>query len=149
MLIGPAGLRVDEVEAPVPSSGEVLIDVVAAGVNFPDVLVTRGKYQFQPPLPFCPGSEVAGTVRAVGEGVSRVRVGDRVAATMLSGGFAEQALAPEQSVMPLPPGADFAIAAGFLITYGTAYHALAERASSPPRPRRKSSSSAARTAPTM
>jgi NADPH:quinone reductase len=127
-LTGASGLRVDEIDPLEPASGEVVIDVLAAGVNFPDVLVTQGKYQFQPSLPFCPGSEVAGRVRAVGEGVTRVGPGDRVAATMLSGAFAEQAVAPEASVMKLPAGVDEVTAAGFLVTYGTAYHALAERA---------------------
>jgi NADPH2:quinone reductase len=106
----------------------VLLDVAAAGVNFPDLLITRGQYQMQPTLPFCPGAEAAGTVRAVGEGVERIAVGDRVVATMMLGAFAEQAVVPEATVAKLPAAIDFVTAAGFPITYGTTYHALVQRA---------------------
>src|SRR5690348_8474041 len=89
-LVGPSGLRVDEVPDPKPGAGEVVVDVRAAGVNFPDVLVSYGRYQFKADPPFVPGGEISGTVSAVGSGVSGLAVGDRVAATMLSGAFAEK-----------------------------------------------------------
>lgn len=111
-----------------PGPGEVVIDVKAASVNFPDVLVIQNKYQFKPPLPFTPGSEVAGLVRAVGEGVEHVRVGRRVAAFVRVGGFAEQVLAPAEACMPLPDEADFETAAAFTLAYGTSHHAIVDRA---------------------
>ncbi|MDG0023103.1 NADPH:quinone oxidoreductase family protein [Trinickia sp. Y13] len=111
-----------------PGPGEVVVDVEAASVNFPDVLVIENKYQFKPPLPFTPGSEVAGRVRAVGEGVQRLRVGMPVAAFTRVGGFAEQAIAAADACMPLPDGVDFATAAAFTLAYGTSHHALVDRA---------------------
>jgi NADPH2:quinone reductase len=127
-LTGPQALRVDEVPAPEARAGQVLIEVKAAGVNFPDILQTRGQYQFKPTPPFSPGGEVAGVVRAVGDGVTRVKVGDRVATTMLYGGFAEQVVVPEISVVPLPDGVSFEVGAATLLTYATTIHALADRA---------------------
>jgi NADPH2:quinone reductase len=127
-LTGPAGLRVDEVEAPRAEAGEVLIDVKAAGVNFPDVLLSRGKYQFKPPLPFTPGGEVAGVVAAVGAGVSGFAPGDRVAAFMIHGAFAEQVVVPRESVVVLPPGVSFEVGASVMVTHGTTMHALVDRA---------------------
>ncbi len=128
-LTGPAGLRLDvDVPEPVVSSGHVLIDVKAAGVNFPDILMTKGMYQFKPTPPFSPGGEVSGIVRAVGAGVTSVAVGDRVAATMMSGGFAEVVAVPEPSVVKLPDGVSFEIGAATLLTYATTLHALADRA---------------------
>src|SRR5687768_9679096 len=97
-LTGPSALRVDEVPEPTATAGHVVIDVAAAGVNFPDILLTRGLYQFKPPLPFSPGGEVAGVVREVGSGVTTVAVGDRVAATVLHGAFAERIAVPELAV---------------------------------------------------
>src|SRR4029077_13357320 len=94
---GPGALKVDEVEEPKPGAGEVLIDVKAAGVNFPDVLLTRGKYQFKPPPPFSPGGEAAGVVSAVGAGVKDFAVGDRVATTVIYGAFAERIVVPEMA----------------------------------------------------
>lgn len=123
----PETLVVDTLPDLEPGSGEVVIDVKAASVNFPDVLVIENKYQFKPPLPFTPGSEVAGIVRAIGEGVSNVRVGMRVAAFTRVGGFAEQALAPADACMPLPDDADFATAAAFTLAYGTSHHAVIDR----------------------
>lgn len=110
-----------------PGPGEIVIDVKAASVNFPDVLVIENKYQFQPPLPFTPGSEVAGVVRAVGADVAHLRPGMAVAAFTRVGGFAEQALAPAQACMPLPDGVDFAVAAAFTLAYGTSHHAIVDR----------------------
>ncbi|RDU95362.1 NADPH:quinone oxidoreductase family protein [Trinickia dinghuensis] len=123
----PETLVVDTLPDLAPAPGEVVIDVKAASVNFPDVLVIENKYQFKPPLPFTPGSEVAGVVRAIGEGVSNVSVGMPVAAFTRVGGFAEQALAPADACMPLPDDADFATAAAFTLAYGTSHHAVVDR----------------------
>lgn len=127
-LTGPAGLRVDEIEAPVAGDGQVLVDVRAAGVNFPDVLITEGKYQFKAPLPFVPGGEVAGVVRAVGDGVVGIAPGDRVAATMVFGAFAEQVVVGAGAVFPLPDAVDFPVGAAVLVAHGTTMHALVDRA---------------------
>ncbi|MEZ4293335.1 MAG: NADPH:quinone oxidoreductase family protein [Polyangiaceae bacterium] len=127
-LIGPEGLRVDEVPEPAPGPGEILIDVKAAGVNFPDLLITHGKYQFKPPPPFVPGGEVAGVVRAVGAGVKAFAVGDRVAATMLFGAFAEQVAVQEAAAAKLPDSVSFEVGASVLLTYATTMHALVDRA---------------------
>ena len=127
-LTGPSALRVDEVPDLTASSGHVLIAVRAAGVNFPDILQTRGLYQFKPTPPFSPGGEVAGVVTAIGEGVSTIKVGDRVAATMLSGGYAEQVVVPELACVKLPDSVGFEIGAATLLTYATTYHALLDRA---------------------
>jgi len=127
-LTGPAGLRVDELPEPEPGSGEVLIDVKAAAANFPDVLLTYGKYQFKPPLPFIPGAEAAGIVTAVGPGVTTITAGDRVAVTAIHGTFAERIVAAEASVIPLPAAVSFEVGAATLLTYGTTLHALVDRA---------------------
>ncbi len=127
-LAGPSGLRVDQVDDPVAGSGEVLIDIRAIGVNFPDLLITQGKYQFQPGVPFIPGGEVAGVVQAVGDGVDSFKAGDRVVALMLSNGFAERAVTPAPAVIPIPDGVSFETAAACLWTYGTTHYALLERA---------------------
>jgi NADPH2:quinone reductase len=128
-LTGPEALRVDDdVPEPQVGAGQVLIDVHAAGVNFPDVLLTRGMYQFKPTPPFSPGGEAAGVVRAVGAGVTSVAVGDRVAATMLYGAFAEQVVVPELAITKLPDTVSFEVGAATLLTYATTYHALVDRA---------------------
>ncbi|MBL9023527.1 MAG: NADPH:quinone oxidoreductase family protein [Myxococcales bacterium] len=127
-LSGPKGLRVDELPEVTPGPGEIAVDVKAAGVNFPDVLITQGKYQFKPEPPFIPGGEVAGTVRGVGAGVTGFAVGDRVAATMLHGAFAEQVVVPEASAAKLPESVSFEIGASLLLTYATTMHALVDRA---------------------
>lgn len=127
-LTGPSGLRVDEVPEPTPGAGEVLIDVRAAGVNFPDVLLSHGKYQFKPDPPFVPGGEAAGVVRAVGAGVSSLAPGDRVAVTMLHGAFAEAIVVPELAAVKVPENVGFEAAAATLLTYATTYHALVDRA---------------------
>src|SRR5690348_11478573 len=102
-LTGPSALRVDnDVKEPDVGAGQVMIDVHAAGVNFPDVLLTRGMYQFKPTPPFSPGGEAAGVVTAIGSGVTGVAVGDRVAATMIYGAFAEKVVVPEFSAVKLP-----------------------------------------------
>jgi NADPH:quinone reductase len=117
-------LRVEEVPSPAPGPGKVLIDVKAAAINFPDALIVQGLYQSRPELPFSPGSELAGVVSAVGDGVANVRVGDRVIALVGQGAFAEECLADAHQVMPLLPGMDFDLGASFVLTYGTSLHAL-------------------------
>jgi len=123
----PRDLLLEEVESPKPGPGDVKIDVAAAGLNFPDVLIVQGKYQLKPAFPFSPGAEVAGVVTEVGEGVANVRVGDRVMALCTTGGFAEAAVAPEASVFAMPENMSFESAAAFALTYGTTYHALVDR----------------------
>ncbi len=127
-LIGPTGLRVDDVPDPSVADRHVVIDVRAAGVNFPDVLQTYGKYQFKPTPPFSPGGEVAGVIREIGAHVTTIAVGDRVAATMLHGAYAEQVVVPEQAVVKLPDNVSFEIGAATLLTYATTIHALQDRA---------------------
>ena len=127
-LEGPSALVVDVVADPIAAAGQVVIDVRAAGVNFPDVLITQGKYQFKPALPFSPGGEVAGVVSAVGTGVTTLAVGDRVAATMLYGGYAEKVAIPELAAVKLPDAVGFEVGAATLLTYATTVHALADRA---------------------
>lgn len=124
----PESLRLGELPEPTPGPGEVLVRVAAAGVNFADTLMIEGKYQEKPPFPFAPGLEVAGSVAAVGEGVSRIEPGQRVLALTEAGGFAELALAAESDVFPIPEQMGFETAAGFPITYGTAHGALTWRA---------------------
>jgi NADPH2:quinone reductase len=102
--------------------------VRAAGVNFPDALIVQNLYQFKPTPPFSPGGETAGEVLAIGEGVTRVKVGDRVIALTIWGGFAEQVLAKQEQVMPMPEGLSFEVAGSLLLTYGTCLHALRDRA---------------------
>ena len=121
-------LTVEEIDSPVPSAGEVLVSVQAAGLNFPDLLCVRGEYQFKPPLPFVPGSEGAGLVTAVGDGVSGVSVDDRVCFNGLSGAFAEEIAIPATAVTQIPDSMLFEQAAGLTIVYGTSYYALKQRA---------------------
>lgn len=123
----PSSLAWREVADPVAGPGELVIEVAAAGVNFPDLLSIQNLYQFKPPLPFSPGGEIAGVVAAVGAGTS-FAVGDRVMALVGFGGFAERVLATPLQCAKLPDGMPFEIAAGFLYTYGTSYHALVHRA---------------------
>jgi NADPH:quinone reductase len=127
-LTGPSALRVDDLPDPTPAAGEVLIEVRAAGVNFPDILITQGKYQFKPAPPFIPGGEVAGLVQAVGAGVTGFARGDRVAAFLLHGAFAERVVVAEQAVYPLPAAVPFDVGATSVLTYGTTMHALVDRA---------------------
>jgi NADPH2:quinone reductase len=124
----PEGLVVEEVPAPTADAGQVVIAVRAAGVNFPDTLIIQGKYQFKPAPPFSPGCEVAGVVKAVGPGVNSVKVGDRVIATVVYGGFAEEIAVNEFQVLHMPEGLDFERGAGAITTYGTTQYALIERA---------------------
>jgi NADPH2:quinone reductase len=124
----PDTLVVEEVPSPRPGKGQVVVSVKAAGVNFPDTLIIQGKYQFKPEPPFSPGGEVAGVVKEVGEGVSGVMPGDRVIASSTWGGFAEEIVVDAERLVPLPAGMDYVPAAAFILTYGTSYHALKDRA---------------------
>ena len=124
----PESLVLEEVEPLKPGKGQVVIGVRACGVNFPDTLIIQGKYQFKPPMPFSPGSEVAGVVKAVGAGVDSAKVGDRVIAFTGHGGFAEEVLAEAAQLIPMPQGMDFPIASAFVLTYGTSHYALKDRA---------------------
>ena len=124
----PETLVVEELPGLLAAAGEVVIEVKAAAVNFPDVLIIQGKYQVKPALPFTPGSELAGVVSSVGDGVGHVKVGDRVIAFVAQGAFAAQAVAPAASVMPMPPGMEFDTAAAITLTYGTSHHAIVDRA---------------------
>jgi NADPH2:quinone reductase len=124
----PSKLAVREIDDPEPSPGGVVVDVEAAGLNFPDTLIIEGKYQFKPDLPFTPGGEAAGTISAVGDGVSHLSVGQRVIALSTYGAFAEKWAVPATGVIPIPDALDFESAAGFGLTYGTSYHALVQRA---------------------
>lgn len=125
---GPDQLKLVDVAPPEPKAGEVRIRVGAAGVNFPDVLIIQRKYQIQPPLPFIPGAEVAGTVDAVGAGVAQPRPGERVVAFVGTGGFAEFVCAPVAQCVPLPGGIGDEVAAAFTLAYATSHHALIDRA---------------------
>jgi NADPH2:quinone reductase len=125
---GPAGVHIDDIPPPSAGAGEVLVDVRAAAFNFPDLLLSYGKYQFRPDPPFVLGGEAAGVVRAVGSGVGSVKPGDRVAGWMIHGAFAEQIALPEMAVVAVPDGVGFETAAATLLTYTTSYHALVDRA---------------------
>jgi NADPH2:quinone reductase len=120
-------LTIEELPSPQPGAGEVVIGMKAASLNFPDVLIIQDKYQVKPPLPFSPGSELAGVVKSVGDGVTRVRPGDRVMAVTTYGAFAEEVKTHESRVLPLPDGMSFETGAAFLLTYGTSDHALVDR----------------------
>jgi len=119
--------KVEEIEDPRAEAGQVIVDVKAAGVSFPDVLIIQGKYQFQPPFPFSPGGEIAGIISEVGEGVVDWKIGDRVIAMTGNGGIAEKVLAFEMTLMPLPDSMDFKDGAAFPLNYGTTYYALKQR----------------------
>jgi len=123
----PESLVVEDVPSPTPRRGEAVISVKAAGVNFPDVLIIQNKYQVKPPLPFSPGSEAAGVVKAIGEGVDHVKIGDRVMAITGYGAFAEEIAVDAARLLPIPDGMDFPAAAAFGLTYATSDHALRDR----------------------
>ncbi len=124
----PERLEYAEVEPLTPGAGEIVLGVKACAVNFPDTLVIQGRYQFQPTMPFSPGTDVAGVVKSVGAGVERPRPGDRVFGLVMHGGYAEEVVMPAAAATPIPDGIDFVAAAAFQLTYGTAYHALVDRA---------------------
>lgn len=125
---GPADtLVIENTSSPQIKKNEVLLDVHAAGINFPDTLIIEGKYQFKPPFPFSPGGEAAGVISAVGENVSHLNLGDRVMALTGWGSCAEQIAVPAYNILPMPDAMDFTTAAAFSMTYGTAMHALKQR----------------------
>ena len=123
----PDTLTFEELPSPRAGAGEVVVAVKAASVNFPDVLIIQNKYQFKPPLPFSPGSELAGVVKEVGSGVTGFKAGDKVIAFTTYGAFAEEVKTEASRLLPLPEGMDFASGAAFLLTYGTSDHALRDR----------------------
>ena len=126
--VGVDALNWKELPTPQPAKGEVLIQIEAASLNFPDLLIVQNKYQMKPPLPFVPGSEYAGIVRALGEGVSHLKEGQRVACLSGTGGFGTHTLAPAKLCMPLPEGFPAVDAAAFIMIYATSHHALIDRA---------------------
>jgi NADPH2:quinone reductase len=125
---GIDALNWKELPTPVPGPGEVLVEIKAASLNFPDLLIVQNKYQFKPELPFVPGSEYAGTVQAVGEGVRQLQVGQNIACLSGTGGFATHTIAKAALCMPLPAGFPFVDAAAFIMIYATSYHGLIDRA---------------------
>lgn len=124
----PESLVLEDIPAREPGPGQVRIKVRAASVNFPDVLIIQNKYQFKPERPFSPGSEAAGDVISVGPGVTQVKPGDRVLASTGHGSFAEEVIAAAEKVVVLPPGLGYDVASAFMLTYGTSWHALTDRA---------------------
>lgn len=126
--IGVDALTWQERPTPQPAAGEVLLRIEAASLNFPDLLIVQNKYQMKPPLPFVPGSEYAGVIEAVGEGVTHLKVGQSVACLSGTGGFGTHTLAPAKLCLPLPTGFAAVDAAAFIMTYATSYHALIDRA---------------------
>ena len=124
---GPETLELREVPAPTAKQGELLVDVRACSINYPDVLIIEDRYQFRPERPFAPGCEVAGVVAAVGDGVTGWAVGDRLLSTVGHGGLAEQVAVPAATAFPLPAERDFAQGAALLLTYATTIHALLDR----------------------
>jgi NADPH2:quinone reductase len=124
----PEEMVVQDIPGPKAGKGQVVVTVKACGINFPDVLMIQDKYQFKPALPFSPGGEIAGVVKEAGEGVTNVKVGDKVIVSIGSGGLAEEALADASRCIPMPASLDFAVASSFFVTYGTSYHALHDRA---------------------
>jgi NADPH2:quinone reductase len=128
----PSELEYLDVPDPEPGPGQVAVETRAAGCNFPDILMIQGKYQVKPPHPFSPGHEIAGVVRAVGPGVTRVRPGQRVIGNLEWGGYAERAVTAAERVHPIPDGMPFDQAAAFYVVYQTGYSALVRRAALQP-----------------
>jgi len=124
----PDELVVEQVPSLKAGKGQVVVSVKAAGVNFPDTLIIQGKYQFKPEPPFSPGGEVAGVVKEIGDGVTGVKLGDRVIASSTWGGFAEEIAVDADRLVPMPDAMDYVPASAFILTYGTSYHALKDRA---------------------
>jgi NADPH2:quinone reductase len=123
---------IEELEDPVPGKGQILVDVAAAGINFPDVLSIAGKYQVKTPTPFVPGNEAAGVVSQLGEGVTEFAIGDKVIINTMGGAFAEKCVADVRTTAPLPDDLNFEQGAGFSVTYGTSAHALKQSANLQP-----------------
>jgi NADPH2:quinone reductase len=125
--VGAEALQWKELPTPQPKAGEVLVEIKAASLNFPDLLIVENKYQIKPPLPFVPGAEYAGVIAAVGPEVQHLQVGQSVACLSGTGGFGTHAIAPATLCLPLPPGFPHADAAAFIMTYATSHHALVDR----------------------
>jgi len=125
---GPESLVVEDVLDPTPKPGEVVIEVRAVGINFPDTLIIEDKYQFKPQRPFSPGAEISGVVEGVGEGVKGIFKGDRVIAVPGWGGLVERIAVPAKSVIKMPDAMSFEEGAALVMTYGTSYYALKDRA---------------------
>jgi NADPH2:quinone reductase len=121
-------LVLEEIPDPIPGPGAVRVAVRAVGVNFPDLLIIQDLYQFKPTRPFAPGAELSGVIDQVGPGVTRLRAGDRVLMSCMSGAMAEKAIGPADSCFKIPDAMDFDEAAALLMTYGTSQHALKDRA---------------------
>ena len=126
--VGVDALTWKELPTPQPKANEVLIEIKAASLNFPDLLIVQNKYQMKPPLPFVPGSEYAGVIQSVGDEVKHLKVGQPVACLSGTGGFGTHTLAPAALCMPLPAGFPFVDAAAFIMIYATSHHALVDRA---------------------
>ena len=124
---GPETLVIEDIPSPEPGPGMVVVSVKAVGVNYPDVLIIEDKYQFKPPRPFSPGSEISGIVKSVGEGVKDLKVGDRVLGNIGSGGMREELLIEASRMVPIPDSMPYDEAAAFLMTYGTSYYGLKDR----------------------
>ncbi|MFZ2739087.1 MAG: NADPH:quinone oxidoreductase family protein [Burkholderiaceae bacterium] len=126
--VGVDALNWKELPTPQPQAGEVLIEIRAASLNFPDLLIVQNKYQMKPALPFVPGSEYAGVIRALGAGVTDLQIGQQVACLSGTGGFASHTIAPAALCLPLPEQFSFVDGAAFIMTYATSHHALMDRA---------------------
>ena len=124
----PSSLVLEDIPSRLPDKKEVLVEVKACSVNFPDTLIIQGLYQFKPELPFSPGSDITGIVKAVGDGVKHVKPGDKVFGMIPYGGFAEEAIVPSNTIFPKPEAMDYHVAASFMMAYSTSYHALKDRA---------------------
>ena len=125
---GPETLVLEEMPSPEPGKGEVVLEVKAVGVNYPDVLIIQDQYQFKPERPFSPGGEVSGIVKSVGEGVTHLKPGDRVIGSTGWGGMAEEICVAAARCIPIPDEMPFEEAAAFILTYGTSHYALKDRA---------------------
>ena len=124
----PEDLKVSEIKNPTLDDNSVRVEIYASGVNFPDVLIVQGKYQYKPPFPFSPGSEVAGIISEIGKNVKSLKVGDRIMAVTGHGAFAEEICVPEDKITLVPESMDFITAASMSLTYGTSSYALFQRA---------------------
>ncbi|EAR01783.1 NADPH:quinone oxidoreductase family protein [Maribacter sp. HTCC2170] len=124
----PSSLILEEMASLEPGAKEVVVSVKACGINFPDTLIIQGLYQLKPELPFTPGSDIAGIVKEVGEGVNHLTVGDEVFGFVAYGAFAEEVIVPSNACFPKPKKMDYPVAASFMMAYGTSYHALKDRA---------------------
>jgi len=124
----PESLTLEELPSQSVGAKEVKVKIHACSVNFPDTLIIQGLYQHKPELPFTPGTDIAGEILEVGEGVSHYKPGDRVFGAILTGGYAEEAVVHAKAVFPIPQGMDYVVGSSFMMAYGTSYYALKQRA---------------------